>query len=135
MDVRCPNDGEMTNERCWKCGWTRGDMDDLITWLRAQLDEREQQLEFMASQGIDAVIAPGGTPVLTEINFGRRDIDAKRRILDEYEDYAADDDSDYEHAQFAATSASALLRAVQLLALPYAGRDGWREEWTPTEPG
>jgi hypothetical protein len=24
MDVRCPNDGEMTNERCWKCGWMPG---------------------------------------------------------------------------------------------------------------
>lgn len=23
-DTRCPNDGEMTNKRCWKCGWERG---------------------------------------------------------------------------------------------------------------
>lgn len=22
-DTRCPNDGEFTNKRCWKCGWTR----------------------------------------------------------------------------------------------------------------
>jgi len=23
-DTRCPNDGEMTNVRCWSCGWERG---------------------------------------------------------------------------------------------------------------
>lgn len=22
-DTRCPNDGEFTNVRCWKCGWER----------------------------------------------------------------------------------------------------------------
>lgn len=23
-DTPCPNDGEMTNQKCWKCGWVRG---------------------------------------------------------------------------------------------------------------
>jgi hypothetical protein len=85
-------------------------MDDLVTWLRAQLDAREQQLTYLSDQGIDALIAPDGTHVVTEVKFGLAQVDATRRILDDCRDLGGG-------------------RVLKLLALPHAGRDGWREEW------
>lgn len=48
-DVRCPNDGEMTNRRCWKCGWTRPAADGtanglgaIVAWLRERLADDER---------------------------------------------------------------------------------------------
>lgn len=32
-DVRCPNDGEMTNVRCWKCGWVRGGEQSVVSGM------------------------------------------------------------------------------------------------------
>lgn len=104
-------------------------MDDLIAYVRAQLDEREQQLEFLANLGITAVISPDGSHVLTEVEFGRRDVAAKRAILDQYEgaQLMAEDDP---HDETRSADESTLRFVVRLLAQPYAGREGWREEWT-----
>jgi hypothetical protein len=57
------------------------------------------------------------------------EVEAQRRILDEYEDYASGDADDHEHAQFAADAALVLRNVIKLLAQPYAGRPGFREEW------
>jgi hypothetical protein len=46
----------MTNKRCWKCGWVRergAKLDDLVSWLRAQLDE-----EHEAATVADALTRP-----------------------------------------------------------------------------
>jgi len=106
-------------------------MNDLISWLRTQLDQREQQLDHLSNQGINALISPDGSHVLTEVEFGRRDIAAKRRILDRYEKALA---NRKQHPDDLA-SAGALLAlpgAVKDLAQPYAGRDGWQTEWATT---
>jgi hypothetical protein len=111
-------------------------MDDLVTWLRAQLDEDERVARSAASFPYQA---PSNAPwererIIAERVGGRSravathrivatfanparvlaEVDAKRRILDEairLESY----DSEF---QF-----------LELLALPYADRPGYLEEW------
>jgi len=131
-------------------------MDDLVTWLRARLDE-DERVALAASPGPwkpnaehdevlavdDVTVADGfalsGNQLRATVGHIARwnparvlaEVDAKRRILDEYEMWADDDDQDYEHAQTAANSAAALLVAVKLVALPMAERDGYDESWRP----
>jgi hypothetical protein len=57
-----------------------------------------------------------------------REIDAKRQLLAAYVQVAANDVNDVEYAH---GYANALGEAVRLLALPYADRPGYREEWRP----
>lgn len=54
------------------------------------------------------------------------DIDAKRRILDLW----TSSDTTAEFPNFDGGHATALEDVLRLLALPYARRDGYREEWT-----
>lgn len=113
-------------------------MDELITWLRAQLDDDERAARaatvlpggaaewFTGAEGSVLAADPsqlhvrGAVLSLDDIgvHIARWDparvlaeVEAKRRILDDFS---------WEAGQ---------VRAIQLLAQPYAGRDGWREEW------
>jgi hypothetical protein len=116
-------------------------MNDLIAFVRRCLDDDERVTRaddtdknrcvsgtcYFAtgiSDGGDAGAAKRWDParVLAEV-------DAKRRILDEYVRWNEDDDLNWDNARDAATMASALLVAIKALAQPYAGRDGWHEEW------
>jgi hypothetical protein len=161
-DVRCPNDGEMTNKRCWKCGWVREGgtgMDDLVTWLRAQLDDdervartgtceawtvcRDDEGPTVVTEAAHAAYAndknPRPWPVITNGDFHSAvdepdaehiarwdptrvlaEVDAKRKLLDVFGSELCDDETD-ETAQ----------HCVKLLGLPYAHRQGFREEWRP----
>lgn len=116
---------------------------DLITWLRAQLDDDEgvarKAAAFPYEEPTDApwererVITDslGGNSraaathriVAIFANPARvlAEVDAKRRILDALEPEASGESLD---ARFHA-------HLIRLLALPYAGRDGYREEWRP----
>jgi hypothetical protein len=148
--------------------------EDLVTWLRAQIDEDEQQAQQAArdtapkwyryeryimsadphpassSDEADLYIAMDGTEATME-HMARHDparvlaeVEAKRRILDLHE--VVDNgggtlDSRYCACCFADRGYNAGVsnktgeglpvwcETVRLLALPYAGRDGWREEW------
>lgn len=97
-------------------------MDDLVTWLRAQLDAFEQM--------IDPGESPHGACALAGLHLtvaeARADIDAKRRIIDEYEQARAYYDK---HKSAPAGEVTGLLTAIKLLARPYDGREGWRAEW------
>lgn len=60
-----------------------------------------------------------------------REIDAKRQVLDWHQQRAAidsrgDDPDDYENVE-----GSTLEAVVQILALPYADRLGYRDDWRP----
>jgi hypothetical protein len=63
------------------------------------------------------------------------EVDAKRRILDRYEDALARQ-QDPEHSQIAAHIQAEEYEDWIILALaqPYAGQDGWREEWQLSAP-
>lgn len=127
-------------------------MDDLITWLRAIWNERERQLdddERVARALAGATIFVSGVPnfygvggpsaldywdrftparVLDEIAAERRDIDAKRRIIDLHP-YA-----NLLSAPESCESCAAIpgpCVTLRLLALPYATRPGYRDEWRP----
>jgi hypothetical protein len=91
-------------------------MDELITWLRAQLDEDEANLRAGLAEYAE-------TNREAEFRFRLAEVDAKRRILDE-------------HAERGGTCTAcswqgAPCHTVRLLALPYADRPGYQEGWRP----
>jgi len=134
--------------------------DDLTTWLRARFDDDErvaravrdqrwvyrrshdsaaEQTDHVLLIGDQVVGADNGDDPLTPSeaeHIARHDpkrvlaeVDAKRRILAEYANAL---NRRKQHPDMA--SAGALLtmvRVVKLLAVPYANRDGYREEWRP----
>lgn len=89
---------------------------DLVTWLRAQLDEDER---------VARAWLPLGNPTEADRDHIARhdpirvlaEVDAKRRILD------AITRIDISHV--------AARDLVAMLALPYAQREGYLEEWAP----
>lgn len=118
-------------------------MDDLIEFLRAQLDDEERVTQaeidaaerafpaaefdveygwsrratFRANGAFGTSTAPGAPTPKERL----AEVDAKRRILDDCARYA-----DVEgHAVTDGLSA----RTVAALALPYADRRGYRDEW------
>jgi hypothetical protein len=113
-------------------------MDDLITWLRAQLDDDER----VAQEAISWTWRPELTNEFVSAEHIARwdparvlaEVEAKRRILDLHEQAVPDghDQMGYRFAceHCAQTTPCPTLR---LLAQPYAERDGWQEEWR-TEP-
>jgi len=121
-------------------------MDDLVTWLRAQLDEDERVARAVpgsgcwskyieAGDGAAIETDPGGDPgaiigdePMAE-HMARHDpvrvlaeVAAKRRILDEVVGGLAREE------RWARRFAEHLAR---LLALPCADQPGYREEWRP----
>ena len=121
---------------------------DLVAWLRQQLDDDEEVASDAAGLSasrsrwmrdaiscvVDAtdnglIVYGEGTPTPEQAeHIARHDparvlaeVDAKRRILDAYKQTEFGDLARH----------SALEEALALLALPYAGRPGYREEWRP----
>jgi len=120
-------------------------VNDLVTWLRAQLDEDERmalEADALAPSPWRVEDQPypnvldisGGTVVETESGFNppeisvqthiarhdpvhvRAEVEAKRRILD----LLHHEGGDYLFADI-----------FKLLALPYADQPGYRDEWRP----
>jgi hypothetical protein len=89
--------------------------DDLAAFLLACLYEAQGRAE--AQLGIDNERA----------EFELADIDAKRAILalhSDQHDCTGNGPNAYEYPYRGCDT-------LRLLALPYVGRDGWREEWRP----
>lgn len=137
-------------------------MDELITWLRAQLDDDERVARAVRSgpwrtviipdrSGPDTVLELGGTddrvvstgffdddpvrPAEAE-HIARWDparvlaeIAAWRRILDLCVALGPDPGFAGEWELYPGDMAEMATRTILELAQPYAGRDGWREEW------
>lgn len=131
--------------------------DDLVTWLRAQLDDDERAAREATPGHWQADAAPDGRWYIDpgrdaddvgEVarradaeHIARHDparvlaeVDAKRRILD-----ACPPEDDFEQrVRFGSWEscsdgcpADVMLNVVKLLALPYADRPGYRDEWRP----
>lgn len=111
-------------------------MDDLVTWLRAQLDDDEQMLRALDSTALNGIDSTAGWGARAYIERGLAEVDAKRRILDDVVDEASGLDAQVD-GEFRVgrrdTKAEPYLGdvLVRLLAAPYADRPGYREEWRP----
>jgi hypothetical protein len=85
-------------------------MDELVAFVRARLNEREALLLHTRASGIPCPI-----PIDTLL----AEVEAKRRILDLCAPGVDE-----------GTSGARVARlTIHLLAQPYAGQHGWREEW------
>jgi hypothetical protein len=128
-------------------------VDDLVEWLRAQLDEDERiaraaggtwwappdlvgQVHDSGGVNIEAKLRSFATHI-AEHDPARvlREIDAKRRLVDEFAQVGSQPDTpdrrasprwkgDFGYLQ-------GLARAVHLLASAYADRPGYRDDWRP----
>lgn len=125
-------------------------VDDLITWLREQVDDDERAIRRLAegyrryvcddghveepiekwSDGTDRLPNHHNTWLLIHDQAERlAEVEAKRRILDEHFECSLP------NGIMAGTCTTCDNYAwpcptVRLLAQPYAGRDGWQDEWT-----
>lgn len=109
-------------------------MDDLITWLRAQLDEDQWHAEeAQRSSGAHIRLAIGkhGGPLFICADPARMhaEVEAKRRILAEHR--IEDTGADVMPRACRRCGSFGNCLTVRLLALPYADRPGYREEWRP----
>lgn len=131
--------------------------EDLVAWLRAQLDEDERAARAVAVPSPwqvdisprEAFVQASDGRVVGETGFdesavhiARHDparvlaeVAAKRRIIDRFEFVDSHGPAvDHVRALDMTTGArAALLDAVKMLASVYAGRPGWREEWATDE--
>jgi hypothetical protein len=113
--------------------------EDLVQWLRVQLDTDAKAAEPYAEKAVharDCDMLPDGDRVTYPCDCGvparvLREIEAKRALVDEYtqaeeslDRWTCPDMSDVGRAE-------GLGAAIALLAVPYADRSGYREEWRP----
>ncbi|MEU4590013.1 DUF6221 family protein [Micromonospora aurantiaca (nom. illeg.)] len=103
--------------------------DDLVAWLRAQLDADEAEANDWPDVLGDPPAVGGfwrdthGHPIYEPRTRRLADVAAKRRIIDDCERYIVADDT--------AVTDGMVWRTLTALALPYAGRPGYRDEWRP----
>jgi hypothetical protein len=92
--------------------------DEIVAFLRAQLDDVEAlakaELEWPGMNEYDDETYNSPQQML-------RDVEAKREIVDECIRTLEYEDTGHWLAEF----------VLKLLALPFEGRPGWREEWKP----
>jgi hypothetical protein len=109
-------------------------VDELITWLRAQLDDDERKVAAMEREQRRVRTAPifqghppnwlAGVDIFVSPERWRAEVEAKRRIV---ELHTPADDGANEGKCW--TCEERLCDTLLLLAQPYAAREGWREEW------
>jgi hypothetical protein len=114
-------------------------MDELVTWLRAQLDDDERKVAAMEREARRVQTAPifqghppnwlAGVDIFVSPTRWRAEVEARRRILDARDESARMANGDNDHGM--AADADAMDWCVKVLALPYADREGYREEWRP----
>jgi hypothetical protein len=105
-------------------------MDELVAFVRRCLDEDERKVAAMEREEARVRTAPifqghppnwlAGVDIFVSSKRWRAEIEAKRRILDWIDRIAISSQVTWSF------DAEDLIR---LLAQPYAGQDGWREEW------
>jgi hypothetical protein len=97
-------------------------VDDLVAFVRARLNEREALLLHTRASDISCPI-----PISTLL----AEVEAKRHILDDYDTLvsAIRRVDDVEGNRLLYVRREARESDIRWLAQPYAGQDGWREEW------
>lgn len=107
-------------------------MDELVTWLRAQLDDDERKVAAMEREETRVRTAPifqghppdwlAGVDIFVSSTRWRAEVDTKRALLEE---------TIRPYIGAETTIGRVAVVALRLLALPYAGQPGYREEWRP----
>jgi hypothetical protein len=115
-------------------------MDDLVTWLRAQLHEDERKVAAMTREAERARTAPifanhppnwlAGVDIFVSPARWQDEVDAKRRILAEHVEGSVADGAPTGTCR-SCDNYAVPCPTVRLLALPYASRDGYRSGWRP----
>lgn len=113
-------------------------VDDLITWLRAQLDEDGRKIAAMEREEHRVQTAPifqsyppnwlAGVDIFVSPRRWRAEVEAKRRILDEHQPDANGECGTCREPGLDRNQHWPCM-TVRLLAQPYAAQPGWREEW------
>lgn len=116
-------------------------MDDLVRFLRTQLDDDEREVNRHPIDGRPQLYSdderegegffatgesnyPCDSTLTVNKRFALADIEAKRRIIDKHARVLERDN----WAWFAGSESESEWH-LRVLAQPYAGREGWREEW------
>lgn len=130
--------------------------DDLLTWLRAQLDDDEQVARKATSAPWLVTASTDGTladvvPVTSSFedyccdrddaeHIARWNPDRvlaevahKRRILQWVQDRLVDAEDFPQNDAYRVEAIEATVLHLRWLAAPYAGREGYRDEWKPVE--
>jgi hypothetical protein len=124
------------------------DVEDLVTWLREQIAEDQRIAEATARMWAPeppvyewdtkvARLEDAGWEPQEVATLDRhvvrwdparvlREVEAKRRILDDYERYAAE-----RRRAMGGWDSREVSPILTALALPYSDRPGYREEWRP----
>ncbi|MFD6770609.1 DUF6221 family protein [Micromonospora chalcea] len=103
-------------------------VDDLVTWLQQQLENQRfngeglKKLAFAFPPETGAFLVEMGDLLVAEV-------DAKRRILDEAASVARFARQDGTPVSTGMLNVAQTM--VELIALPYADRPGYRDEWRP----
>lgn len=102
---------------------------DLVTWLRAQLDDDERKVAAMEREQRRVQTAPifqgyplgwlAGVDIFVSPKRWQAEVDAKRQLLDWAIVWLDRDCAPWNET------------AIKMLALPYADRPGYLEEWRP----
>lgn len=115
-------------------------VDELVAFVRRCLDEDERKIAAMEREETRVRTAPifqghppnwlAGVDIFVSSKRWRAEVEAKRRILDLW----SSSDAKAEFPNFDGGHATALEDVFTIMAQPYAGQDGWREEWARTMP-
>jgi hypothetical protein len=124
-------------------------VNDLVQWLRRELDEDERVAQFALSlesdefeyeyrwsrysrhkvSGGSGTMSLAGAPTPRDMLAG---VNAKRRILELHHRIDCEHDRSFSTSGDCAECGSEYpCETVRLSALPLAERDGYREEWAP----
>lgn len=114
-------------------------MDDLITFLRARLDEDERAVEGTwtppSSTPSHELATMQGSTVMMRPARMLREVEAKRRIVEQWATHEALDretfEAEGEHARSLVSLRAAYWDACRDLASVYADHPDYREEWRP----
>lgn len=126
--------------------------DDLTTWLRATLDaveaaviayreghpgpclnyEGQRPEDYTEYDSCYLHVRDAEASPYRDAEFGLAEVDAKRRILDAAASAYREAVMDDHDPGLGMRAAEYKLHVIPLLALPHAGREGYREDWKPT---
>jgi len=127
-------------------------VDDLVQFLRTQLDDDERKIAAMERESHRVKTAPifqsyptdwlTGVDIFVSPKRWRDEVEAKRKLIDAVLDYEATIDGEWGCCHSAEQIAAGRcgetspdeIDALRLLAQPYADRPGWREEWRAAPP-